>query len=404
MAQPKIVQLGAQGSVLQKEPDFSLVLGGPLYQLYLGTRLARPALELLVRRVLTLSLICWLPLFLLSAAAGRLTGGVPVPFLRDPEVHIRFLLALPLLIASEVYVHRRMRNIPAQFLARGIIAAEDQARFERIVASAMRLRNSVAVEVILLALVFTLGHWVWKQTFTLSLSTWYHVNDGSEFHLTAAGWFYAFVSLSIFRFILIRWYFRLFVWYRFLWQVRAMPLHFNLYHPDRAGGLGFLSGSPLALAPVFVAQTMIVAGTIFARILYAGDRLPAFRLEIFGILMFAVLVLVLPLGFFIHKLEGAGRRARREFGILASHYVDDFHHRWIDGGVRDGEPLLGTPDIQSLADLANSYAVVSQMSLLPVTKTTLIRLVITVALPLLPLIFTVFPLDEVVRGLFKLAF
>lgn len=404
MAQPKVVQLGARSSALQKEPDFSLVLGGPLYQLYLRTRLARDPLELLVRRVLTLSLICWLPLLLLSAAAGRLTGGVPVPFLRDPEVHIRFLLALPLLIASEVYVHRRMRRIPAQFLARGIVAVEDKARFERIVASAMRLRNSATVEVILLALVFTLGHWVWKQTFTLGLSTWYHVNDGSGLRLTAAGWFYAFVSLAIFRFILIRWYFRLFVWYRFLWQVRALPLHFNLYHPDRAGGLGFLSGTALALAPVFVAQTMVVAGTIFARILYAGERLPAFRFEIFGILMFAVLVLVLPLGFFIHKLEGAGRRARREFGILASHYVDDFHRKWIDGGVRDGEPLLGTSDIQSLADLANSYAVVSQMSLLPVTKVTLIRLVISIALPLLPLVFTVFPLEELVRELFKLAF
>lgn len=404
MARPKVVQLGTEASVLQKEPDFSLVLGGPLYQMYLRTRLARPALELLVRRVLTLSLTCWLPLFLLSAAAGHLIGGVPVPFLRDPEVHVRFLLALPLLIASEVYVHQRIRPMAPQFVTRGIIAAEDQPRFEKIVASAIRLRNSALVEAIILGLVLTVGPWIWRQNFTLNLPTWYRVNDGAGLHLTAAGWFYSFVSLSIFRFILIRWYFRLFVWCRFLWQVRAIPLHFNLYHPDRVGGLGFLSGSAQALAPVFVSQTMVIAGNIYDRILYSGARLPAFKMEILGFLVFAILALVFPLGFFVHQLEQAGRRAKLEFGVLGSHYVDDFHRKWIDGGNRDGEPLLGTPDMQSLADLANSYAVVSQMRLFPVNKEALIRLVISVVLPLLPLMLTMFPLEEVIRRLFKLAF
>ena len=62
-----------QGSV---EKDFSLVLGGPLYNLYLRTRLARSALELVVRRVVTMSLICWLPLLLLALVEGHGFGGV----------------------------------------------------------------------------------------------------------------------------------------------------------------------------------------------------------------------------------------------------------------------------------------------------------------------------------------
>ena len=85
-----------------------------------------------------------------------------------------------------------------------------------------------------------------------------------EAHLTAAGYWYAFVSLPIFRFILYRWYYRLFIWYRFLWQVRGMPLHFNLYHPDRVGGLGFLAASVQIFAPILVAQTMALAGIIYS--------------------------------------------------------------------------------------------------------------------------------------------
>lgn len=404
MGKPRIVEPSTQRSSLDNAHDFSLVLGGPLYQLYLSTRLARPALELLVRRLVGIPLICWLPLLLLAGAEGHLTGGVLVPFLRDPEVHIRFLVALPLLIASEVYVHQRMRQMAPQFLARGIIAPANRDPFEKIVASAMRLRNSALVEAILLLLVLTLGYWIWRQNFTLTVPTWYRVHDNAGLHLTRAGWFYAVVSLSIFRFIVIRWYFRLFIWYRFLWQVRALPLHFNLYHPDRAGGLGFLSGSTEALAPVFVAQTAVLSGAIFTHILYSGERLSSFKAEIGVILALVVLVIVTPLGFFARQLDETGRKAKRRFGILASHYVDDFDLKWDEGEVRTGESFLGTPDLQSLADLANSFAVVSRIRLVPISKEVLVRLVLLVALPLLPLPLTMFPLDEVLKRIFKLVF
>src|SRR5215470_5189653 len=73
---------------------FSLVLGGPLYQLYLRTRLSTPPLGLLRRRVLIISLVCWAPLLLLSIVTGQAFGGVRVPFVSDIEVHVRFLVAV----------------------------------------------------------------------------------------------------------------------------------------------------------------------------------------------------------------------------------------------------------------------------------------------------------------------
>ena len=403
MGQPGIVPPIPKQETLEAEDEFSLALGGPLYQLYLRIRLARPPVELLVRRILIISMICWFPLLLLSGIGGHLIRGVAVPFLRDPEVHIRFLLALPLLIAAEVFMDRRMRLIVPQFVSRGLIAPQDHARFQQTVASAVRLRDSVVAEIILLALVLTLGYWVWSESFTLTMSTWYRDFDNGVPSLTTAGHYYAFVSLTAFRFILLRWYFRLFIWYRFLWKVSAMPLHFNLFHPDRTGGLGFLTTSVEAFTPVFMAQTMVVAGNIFAHVLFANESLPSFRMQIGGILVFAVLTLVFPLGFFAVRLAHAGRLAKLEMGNLASHYVEDFHRKWIAEAGR-GEPLLGSSDIQSLADMANSFSVVAAMRLLPVNKETLIRMVVLVGLPFLPLVLTMFPLDELIRRLFKLAF
>ena len=400
---PQSAPADAPSSAPHDGTDFSLAVGGPLYQLYLRTRMVRPPLDLVIRRVIAIPLICWLPLLLLSALQGHVTGGVRVPFLYDPEVHLRFLVALPLLIGAEVIVHRRMQSVVAQFVERGIIAPEDRARFQGLIESGMRLRNSVAFELILLVFVFTAGHWIWTQNISLSVSTWYALHQGAGPGFTAAGYWYAFFCLPFFRFVLYRWYFRIFIWYRFAWQVRKMPLHLNLYHPDRVGGLSFLSNSALAIIPISVAQTIAFGGLIFGRILYAGTTLPAFKLEIVGWVVFMLLLAVAPLGFFSFQLERAGRQARRELGALASQYVDDFRQKWVQGGAPPGD-LLGSSDIQSLADMGNSYSVVNEMRIFPLTKQTLIRLVIMIALPLLPLTLTMFPLDQMVARIFKFIF
>ncbi len=385
---------------LEVGADLSLVLGGPLYQFYLRTRLATPPLGLVRRRIVCISLICWCPPLLLALYAGHAFGGMSIPFLRDLEVHIRFLVALPLLIGAEVFVHRRIPIIAREFLERGIIVAKDRVRFAELVASAGRLRNSVLVEALLLLLALG-GHWFWRTYLTLDVSTWYAVKIGGETHLTAAGYWYALISLPIFRFIIFRWYFRLFLWYQFLWRVRRLPLHLNLFHPDRAGGLGFLAGSVFAFSPVLAAQTIFLAGVMGDQIWHSGATLSNFKMEIVGVVAFLMLLVLTPLSFFIVRLELASRRASREYGILASHYVDDFYRKWIQHDRVEGDRLLGTSDIQSLADLANANTVVSEMRLLPFGKDTVIRLAILLIAPFLPLTLTTIPMERIIDRLFK---
>ena len=102
--------------------DFSLVLGGPLYQMYLRSRLIGPPTDLLERRIIAFIVITWLPLLALTLAGGTAFAGVTVPFLVDIDVHIRLLVVLPLLIGAEVLVHQRIRATISQFIDRGIIA------------------------------------------------------------------------------------------------------------------------------------------------------------------------------------------------------------------------------------------------------------------------------------------
>ena len=101
--------------------EFSLVLGGPLYQLFLKTRLARPPLHLLHRRMVLIPALAWLPLLVLTLLEGTAIGNVTVPLLKDVEAYARFLIAIPILLVAELVVHDRLRMIIGQFRERDIV-------------------------------------------------------------------------------------------------------------------------------------------------------------------------------------------------------------------------------------------------------------------------------------------
>src|SRR3954464_1429891 len=106
--------------VTDQAEDFSLVLGGPVYQLLLRSGLLQPPLGKLGWRTGVITAVVWLPLLALTILGGRFAGGVPVPFLYDFEVHARLLFSLPLMIVAEMVVYIRMRAIAAQFEERQI--------------------------------------------------------------------------------------------------------------------------------------------------------------------------------------------------------------------------------------------------------------------------------------------
>jgi hypothetical protein len=111
----------------------------------------------------------------------------------------------------------------------------------------------------------------------------------------------------------------------------------------------------------------------------------------------ALLVLA-PLLFFASQMSRARWRGMLEYGELAEHYVDRFRARWLAGSARD-EGLLGTADIQSLADLGGGYETAQGMRVAPIDRATLLGLVVLVALPFVPLLFTMISGEELVRHL-----
>ncbi len=383
-------------------PDFSLVLGGPIFQLLRRSHLSGEGLELLYRRILLITLIAWLPLLPLSLFGSPLVEAVRVPFFRDIEAHVRLLVALPVLIAAELIVHLRLRLVVKAFLARRLVLEQDVPKLLAAADSAIRLRNSVPVEFALLFLVFTAGQWIWRSQISVGTVTWYAISSGGQLNLSAAGYWYAFVSIPIFQFILLRWYLRFFIWTRFLWQVSRLDLHIIPTHPDRAGGLAFLGKSVYAFIPILFAQGALLSGLIASRVLYAGENLRSFKMEAISVVGFFLVVVLGPLLMFTPQLIRGKRKGLEDYGLLANRYVEGFEQKWVSRNGTGEEELLGTSDIQSLADLANSYAVVREMRPVPFDLQDMARLAVATALPLLPLGFTLFSPEELIMRILKI--
>lgn len=361
-------------------------------------------MEHLELRVAIVTLAAWLPLVLLATFDSSSRNLARITFLHDVEVHVRFLIALPVLVAGESIIHARLRPIVRRFVEQRLVVPADMARFHRAIDSAIRVRNSVVIEFALLAFVYAIGPWLWNSRIRIDTPTWY-AGAGGRWHLTHAGFWYVFVSIPLFQFILMRWYLRLFIWFRFLWQISRLNLHLVPTHPDRSAGLAFLGKSAYAFGPILFAQGALLAGVIATRVLYGGESLLSFKLQIAGFVAFFVLVVLGPLVMFAPMMARAKRKGLADYGLIAQRYVDRFEQRWVlEDPAVPSEELLGAADIQSLADLGNSYTMVRDMRMVPFGLDDISRLAAATAVPLLPLVLTILSPEELLMRVVKVLF
>ena len=379
--------------------NFSIVLGGPFFQLMRKAHLTGDALELVKKRTLIISMVAWLPLFVLSIFEQRAWGSkLELPFIEDLEVQVRFLLAVPLMVIAELMVHDRMRVIVKQFQDRNLIPEHGTQQFSNAIASAFRLRNSMVAEILMIALIYFIGYnIVWEKSMAVNASTWYESSSGNGIGLSLAGIWFRYVSLPVFQFLFLRWYYRIFIWARFLFQISKIKLRLIPTHPDNLGGLGFISNIVFAFMPLAFMHGVVMAGMIANHIFHEGTTLLDYKINIIVVTLLVLLIVCLPLFFFTGQLSETKRSGGLLYGLLATRYVRDFEEKWIK--EKNNEPLLGTGDIQSLSDLQNTIRTIRDMSMLPVTRSDIIMLIVATIAPVLPLALTMMPLSELIKML-----
>jgi hypothetical protein len=381
--------------------EFSVVTGGPLFHIYRRAHLSGEALQLANRRMVCVVALVWVPLLVLSVLEGNAWSGVREPFLLDAELHARLLIALPLMVGGERLLHRLMCVAVREFTECGLIPAGSLVRFEAAVTSARRLKDSRLAELVILLLVYTIGvGLLWRDLIALHIDTWYRKLPDGVPHVTLAGWWYGLVSLPLFQFILFRWYYRLGIWAWLLWKVTRTRLALVPTHPDRCGGLGFLGEFTWALAPLLLAHGVLLAGVAASGIFFDERILTQYWPALLLLAMLIFCIVLGPLLTFIPVLVRTKQVGLREYGALAQAYVRQFDTKWLRE-IAPSDPLLGSSDIQSLADMGNSYAVIADMRPLPVSRAVIVGLSLVTVAPIAPLILTLISIHQLLALLLK---
>jgi len=382
---------------------FSICAGGRLHEMLTRAGFAAGARRqvILVSVLLAVGL---LPLLILSAVAGTAFGGAGRPFFHDLAPWVRYLLVVPALLLAEPYTDRLAGVVVDTFRRSRIVGDSDLPAFEAAVDKAGRTATSDAAELILLLIALALPHLAFLSLPQPAIGVgWYATVVGSEPHLTAAGYWYTWVSLPLVEFLIMRWLWRAFAWGRLLWRVSRLDLALAPAHPDRSAGLGFLAWSPLAFLPLCVGLSMLTATGLAKLIESGGASLTDALGPITALVLCECLLLLAPHFFFSGALRTVRDQALIGYGLAATTMSREFESHWTGPGSRPGAELLDNSESSSMIDYAGTYGLVQGMQ--PIAGVSLrlgLMLVLVLAAPFAPLLLYKYSVKEILVQVLQL--
>jgi hypothetical protein len=216
-------------------------------------------------------------------------------------------------------------------------------------------------------------------------------------HPSLAGWWCLLVSAPLFFFLALRWIWRFVVWGWLLRDLAKLDLQLAVMHPDRTGGLAFISEYPPVFSAFVLALSSAFAAASAKAILHAGVDFHIFLYVMAAWLVLIVVLFVLPLTAFMGPLGAFKKRMLLESSALAEHANRVIEQRWLGHAPpaqKDAAPPADTP---SRSDLAAVYKAAREMRSIPLSKASVLPLAIAVLLPMVAVGATQLPVREILK-------
>jgi hypothetical protein len=283
-----------------------------------------------------------------------------------------------------------------------MIRKEDANTFEAQLASTHRWVNSLWAEfagvVLTYAVVFAVVFKVFHRT---DLPKWYWANGGTTY--SAAGYWHLLVSVPLVILLLFGWLWRQAMWWRLLRFVSRLPLQLIAAHPDRSGGLKFLSTVLRGYWPLCFASGLLLAGRA-ANQIQLGASLYDYRFAILGLLTALLAFILMPLIVFVPVLLNLSSRGNMEYGSLASGLGQQFEKKWIKCDKPLDDSVLEANDFSAAIDLYSVVGYSQQIQIFPVRIRAVWELLVVTLIPLVPVAFASLPLDTILAAMAKFLF
>lgn len=338
----------------------------------------------------------WVPIIAWAVATGHLKVGQADAIFQHLGVHVRCLVAIPLFILSEPLADRVFAALIANFVASGLIASDEKARFTDVLRSVARLRDSTLIwigfAVVAAATAVTAGRHLLEDVDAL---TW-----GATSGLDFGGQWALYFVRPLFLFMLLGWLWRLLLTWVLFRRIAKLDLQLVPSHPDRVAGLGFVGLHSVGFSLVVLAISSVVCAAIAHQLLSHGAHISQFSSGLITLVILLGVLFILPLTAFSGELRRVSVRARFEYGTLAGRHVRGLHERWVEGKKMD-DPILHADEIGPAADVATLYQLATQMRFSPIGKLQLIAVVLPAVVPVLVIATLQVPIEDILLRIVK---
>ncbi len=348
---------------------------------------------------IALGLLAWCVLIALALLEGF---GPKMFSLAAVGIHVRFLLVIPLFFFSETWVVPQMAEFTRYIVNSRLVPEASLPALASDIRRVRKLKDSWLAELIFLLAALALSVIETITDVPVGTGSWTTILQATGGRLTWINAWYLGFCLPLFRFLLLRCLWRLGLWWYFLWRVEKLDLRLIPTHSDGAAGLGYLEIVQEYFGPLALAISALFSAQFAEEIFLRKMAFETLYYLVPMVLLLNAALFIGPLFIFVPKLLICRWTGMSKYMGMASRYVEAFDTKWFQGETTSGEAQLGTADLQSLADLTNSVNIVRGMRMIPGGQRLVVALAVYVIVPLAPLLLLKFPVDQMVKQLFKM--
>jgi len=384
----------------QLSPEyFSISEGGPIYMALSKIRLEQKHWKL----VLVLLCITWLPLVIITAIEGTLYSEAQMPFLEDVAMQVRLLVALPMLILIRIPIDKKL-SIVLKYLSGTLVAVEDREKIlPKVMRRAMKWTNSVLAELIMVAVVIALSISPIKGGILSGegrdASLWMVAVNESNNALSFAGNWAVFISIPLFQFALLRWFWRYIVWVIVLFLISRMRLKLQPTHPDYAGGLGIIVLAQRYFILFFMAVSTVISGELITQLLSNPDSFGSIRNEAVGYILLCLFLILFPIVFFTGKLLKTKHDGLLKLSNLGVSLSNKFEQEWINDASIEKKLAEATASTSTVQDYSTIFKSLDELRPFPVTVKDVFTMTFLLLLPYIPILLIHFSIGELLQKL-----
>ena len=384
-------------------PLFKLSTGGLFYALLLRTGIIEEGKYHTRRVILFFIGVTWLPLLILTALEGSVyQTGAGVSFFTDINPHVRFLIAVPILLLAGQIIDPLVGAVVQHIKTSGLLPESSRAQFTHALDNMTRRRDSIWPDIVIIVIAATISMLAkpgYGETELEKVSTWLWESDGNSLSISHAGWWYFLFAAPLAQIVLYRWIWRFILWIGFLYHLSRTRLALLPTHGDLTGGLGILSNGQFAFVTVLLAFGTLLSSGLAHEMLVDGLSMKEANQIIYGIVIAQLIAIVAPLLFFTKQLVNAKRHGRREYGALGYRLSNAFDKKWNqeEAPMAQGKDILTAVDPSALADYNAVYETISGMHVFPMKVRSIAIMAVVLYVPFAPLVLIEIPLNEVLQ-------